>query len=119
MIRKVTVNGREVVVSEEIFQAILENDNPENYYNSSSQGKILLSDMADEHLKNAFLKILRNLFTDKLESMKTESLEELTKDGIISVKFPDDEIEKLFKEMQRRVKNEKNFNALFSEFFVK
>lgn len=117
MNRKVTVDGREIEVSEEIYQSIIESDNPDRYYQSSSKGRILLTNMADEHVKNAYLKKLRELFEEKMSELKSQGFREITKDGTISLQVKDNTLDKLFNEMSRRVENQNRFNDLFTDIF--
>lgn len=76
---KITLpNGTQVEVSQETYNKILEENNPKMYYNSSSKGLIKISDMADEHLRNAMLKLTREAVLKELNRLKTQPL------GIVS-----------------------------------
>jgi N-acetylglucosamine-6-phosphate deacetylase len=117
MSKTVVVDGNEIEVSEEIYKAIIDSDNPEKYYISSTKGKILLKDMADEHLKNAFLKCLRNKVQERFEQLKNYSIEEITKEGLVTLVIAKDStIQRLFDEMESRTKKTRDFGEFFTDF---
>lgn len=99
---KVTINGKQVEVSYDTYKKILEEADDTNYYNSSSKGRIRIVDMADEHLRNAIIKLSKESVVKRLDSLRQESLSSVYQTLSGGISFVTPVIEALMQESQRR-----------------
>ncbi len=103
MTYKVSVQGREVEVSYETYKKILEESDDKNYYNSSSKGRIKISDMADEHLRNALIKLSKETVIKRLDSLRQETLSSVFKEMTNGIEFNTPATEALLTEAMNRL----------------
>lgn len=102
--RKVRLeNGNFINVTEDLYNKLVEEGDDSKFYESASKGRIRISEMEDNHLRNAILKAFREEIIKLSERLRNFELEQVV-DILLSggVHINDVQLNALLKEASER-----------------